>query len=355
MSSPPSSPPDSPPDSPVMAPAKPPATQPWIEKYRPRKLDDVAHQEEVISTLKRTISSGNLPHLLLYGPPGTGKTSTILAMARELYGPELMKKRVLELNASNERGIDVIRHKVKEFAQVAVGSRDSVPGFPCPPFKIIILDEADSMTKDAQSALRRTMEQYAKVTRFAIICNYVSRIIEPITSRCAKFRYKPLSADSMTGRLKTIATAEGITLPDETFRALVDLSEGDMRKSITVLQSAQKLRGMDQQLTPADVMEVAGIIPTDRLVDILRAAKCGSFRPVQTCAQELIYSAYPASAILNQLLPILLEDESITDGQKATITRKMADADHKLSEGADEYLQILDVIACIAQTISQPV
>lgn len=224
----------------------------FVSCSRPRKLDDVAHQEEVVQTLRRTLQSGNLPHLLFYGPPGTGKTSTILAMARELYGPDLMKKRVLELNASNERGIDVIRHKVKEFAQIAVGARDSVPGYPCPPFKIIILDEADSMTKDAQSALRRTMEQYTKVTRFAIICNYVSRsalrsrvrhatedvcaasvgvavshsvptlilflpdsIIEPITSRCAKFRYKPLSGESMIGRLRTIAEAEKITLQDE--------------------------------------------------------------------------------------------------------------------------------------------
>ena len=124
-----------------------------MEKYRPKTLDDVAHQEEVVSTLRRTLQTGNLPHLLFYGPPGTGKTSTILAVARELYGPQLMKQRVLELNASNERGIDIVRNKVKQYASLAVGSGSS-PGHLCPPYKIIILDEADSMTNDAQSALR---------------------------------------------------------------------------------------------------------------------------------------------------------------------------------------------------------
>ena len=143
---------------------------PWVEKYRPRGLADVASQEDIVRALANAVRSGNVPHMLFYGPPGTGKTSTVLAMARDLYGPELMKSRVMELNASDERGIAVIREKVKTFAQSSVGASVGVA-----PFKLIVLDEADSLTPDAQAALRRTMETYSKVTRFAILCNYVSR------------------------------------------------------------------------------------------------------------------------------------------------------------------------------------
>merc|ERR1719447_2313707 len=172
-----------------------------------------------------SLESANLPHLLFYGPPGTGKTSTILAVSRELYGPALMKNRVLELNASDERGINVIRHKVKNFARITVGiTKDHDPKYPCPPYKIIILDEADSMTRDAQSALRRTMEKWSQVTRFCLICNYVSRIIAPVTSRCAKFRFQSLPSEHISKKLRAICVAEGITANESTFRALEEVS-----------------------------------------------------------------------------------------------------------------------------------
>lgn len=209
------------------------------------------------------------------------------------------------------------------------------------------------MTKDAQSALRRTMEQYTKVTRFVICCNYVSRIIEPITSRCAKFRYKPLNAESMIGRLRTIAAAEKIELGDETLQELVRISDGDMRKSITVLQSAQKLRGMLAALTPEDVMEVAGVIPPARIAGLLAATKTNAFRHLQTAAQETVYSGFPVDAVLHQLLESVMRDLTIGDVAKAKICVRLAESEHKLIEGADEYLQLLDVLSFMAQTIQQ--
>lgn len=188
-------------------------TQPWSEKYRPSKLEDIADQQHVVQALRKQIISTNLPHLILWGPAGTGKTSTIRAFTLDLYGAELVASRVLELNASHECGIDVIRKKVKRFAQVAVDAGQK------PPYKLIILDEADSLTPDAQSALRRTMEQYSKVTRFVIICNYVSKIIEPIASRCAKFRYKPLTSDvalaRLQGRTRSNNTGSGRNCPKD--------------------------------------------------------------------------------------------------------------------------------------------
>ena len=189
-----------------------------------------------------------LPHMLFYGPPGTGKTSTVLALAKELYGPELIKTRVLELNASDERGISIVREKVKDFARMQLSnpSPSYRAQYPCPPYKIIILDEADSMTQDAQSALRRTMETYSKITRFCLICNYVTRIIDPLASRCSKFRFKSLDQGHAKRRVEEIAEWEGVKLEDGAADTLIKCSEGDLRKAITFLQSAARLVGAVQ-------------------------------------------------------------------------------------------------------------
>ena len=188
---------------------------------RPKSVTEISHQGEVVESLRKSIEKKSMPHLIFYGPPGTGKTSTILACARDLFGADY-KSRVMELNASDERGISVVRNKIKSFARLAVGSSKaaataeggaggSASSHTPPPYKLIVLDEADSMTTDAQSALRRTMETYSKVTRFCIICNYISRLIPPIASRCAKFRFKPLPAEAMVSRLGHIAQQEQVS------------------------------------------------------------------------------------------------------------------------------------------------
>uniref|UniRef100_A0A3B4AUY9 AAA+ ATPase domain-containing protein n=1 Tax=Periophthalmus magnuspinnatus TaxID=409849 RepID=A0A3B4AUY9_9GOBI len=298
---------------------KKPKALPWVEKYRPKCVDDVAFQEEVVAVLKKSLEGADLPNLLFYGPPGTGKTSTILAAARELFGPELYRQRVLELNASDERGIQVVREKVKNFAQLTVaGSRSD--GKPCPPFKIIILDEADSMTAPAQAALRRTMEKESRTTRFCLICNYISRIIEPLTSRCSKFRFKPLANQIQHQRLLDICEKENLKYTNESIEALVRVSEGDLRKAITYLQSAARLN-TDKEITEKAVVEIAG---------------------------NIVDEGYAATQILGQLHEAIIERD-ISDKQKSAITEKTAVVDKCLADGADEYLQMLSLCSVIME------
>merc|ERR1719352_1277836 len=196
---------------------------PWVKKYRPAKIDDIAQQEEVVASLKTSLETGDLPNLLLYGPPGTGKTSVALAICQQFFGNDF-KSRVKEMNASDERGISAIREQVKVFAQLAVGT-----GSDCKyKFRIVILDEADSMTHDAQAALRRIMEEFVQVTRFIIICNYVSKIIEPLHSRCSKFRFKLVSGEFQKQRILHICEMESVQLGPAPLDTLVKLSKGDM-------------------------------------------------------------------------------------------------------------------------------
>ena len=237
--------------------------------------------------------------MLFYGPPGTGKTSTILALARQLFGcafiilclfasstllrPDNFRARVLELNASDERGISIVREKIKNFARQtprAEAIASDGKKYPCPPYKIIILDEADSMTQDAQAALRRIMENYARITRFCLVCNYVTRyvrrlsinissqplarIIEPLASRCSKFRFKPLDTSSASERLEHIAAAEQVPVNPAVMSALISTSSGDLRRAITYLQSAARLSGATEPPTPInvwDIQEIAGVVP----------------------------------------------------------------------------------------------
>eukprot|EP01129_Flabellula_baltica_P009788 TRINITY_DN4058_c0_g1_i1.p1 TRINITY_DN4058_c0_g1~~TRINITY_DN4058_c0_g1_i1.p1 ORF type:complete len:347 (+),score=81.08 TRINITY_DN4058_c0_g1_i1:30-1070(+) len=314
--------------------------KPWVEKYRPKKVSDVVYQTEVVSALQRSIETGNMPHLLFYGPPGTGKTSTILAIARQLYGPDLFKRYVLELNASDERGIGVVREKVKDFAQFTVG-KDPTGRYPCPPYKIIILDEADLMTEDAQNALRRTMEKFTGVTRFCLICNYVSRIIEPITSRCAKFRFKPLNSECITSKLSEIAQLENFELSPDVTEKLVEVSEGDMRKAITLLQSTHRLYGSN--LNYDSIVQISGEVPDDKIQAIFSASQNHNVPQVVSRIESLLADGYCALNILDQCYNKVVQNGFMTDEQKSKAIEKIAEADLALTEGADEFLQLLTV------------
>jgi len=325
--------------------------KPWVEKYRPRKMDDVVYQFEVVEALKRSLETGNLPHLLFYGPPGTGKTSTILAIAYQLFGPDLMSERVLELNASDERGIDVVRDKVKNFAQLAVGK--GVKGeYPCPPFKIVILDEADLMTGDAQNALRRTMEKFSHNTRFCIICNYISRIIEPLTSRCAKFRFKPLIIECIRTKLLDIIQLENIIISDVVLNRLIEVANGDLRKAITYLQSLYGLYGNDPPLETVD--EISGTIPDEKIDTILSNCQQQqtSLTIIKNYVKSIIRDGYSTTQVLDQLYDKIIKSESILDIQKAKIIEIIAESDSSLTQGGDEFLQLLNVFAQILNILS---
>ncbi|CAB3369084.1 Hypothetical predicted protein [Cloeon dipterum] len=313
---------------------------PWVEKYRPKTVEEVVAQPEVVSVLQQVLSKGaDLPNLLLYGPPGTGKTSTIMAAARQLFG-DLYRERVLELNASDERGIQVIREKVKQFAQLAASS-ERPDGKKCPGFKIVILDEADSMTKQAQSALRRTMERESKSTRFCLVCNYVSRIIEPITSRCAKFRFKPLSKEQLIGRLEMIANEEGVTVGDGAIEAVITTSGGDLRRAITCLQSCSRLKNKELPVEKEEVVELMGVVPGNWIHELLEVTATKNYDKVDAFVNNILLEAYSASQIMLQLHDRILDKDDLNDESKAVVCEKIAICMAALERGADEYLQLM--------------
>ncbi|RAO72254.1 uncharacterized protein BHQ10_008266 [Talaromyces amestolkiae] len=351
--------------------------QPWVEKYRPKTLDDVAAQDHTTTVLQRTLQASNLPHMLFYGPPGTGKTSTILALAKSLFGPTLYRTRILELNASDERGINIVREKIKDFARTQLSQPTGLDAayrekYPCPPFKIIILDEADSMTQDAQSALRRTMEQYSRITRFCLVCNYVTRIIEPLASRCSKFRFKALDGASAGDRISDIAAAEGLTLDEGVVETLIRCSEGDLRRAITYLQSAARLVGAtqpvkkdsqdDTEMTDADstpalitvqtVEEIAGVVPEtvlDKLSQAMQPKKMGSaYEAVAAVVSDIVADGWSATQVLTQLYRRIVFNDAIPDIQKNKIVMVFSEMDKRLLDGSDEHLSILDMVLKIS-------
>lgn len=340
---------------------------PWVEKYRPKRLDDVASQDHAVKVLQQNLTLANLPHMLFYGPPGTGKTSTILALAKQLYGPRLYKSRVLELNASDERGISIVREKIKNFARLTISNptQEDLDAYPCPPYKIVILDEADSMTNDAQSALRRTMETYLGITRFCLICNYITRIIDPVASRCSKFRFKPLNNENALLRLELVANAENVPLaPDEKVLAeVLRIADGDLRKAITILQSAAKLHtslnqdngdndmAVDNYIDIASIQEIAGVVSDPVISELLASTASKDRQKLFANVNEVIQEGWSAQQLLDQLHDKYILDDALSAPTKNEISKALFDTDRRLNNGTDEHIQILNLLLRIQSVL----
>lgn len=250
------------------------------------------------------------------------------------------------MNASDERGIKIVRDKVKAFAQRSVGTAKH-DGYISPPFKIIILDEADTMTKDAQGALRRTMETFSDVTRFCLVCNYVSRIIEPLASRCAKMRFAPLDAESMRDRLNVIATAENVTYREEVYKMILHCSKGDMRRAVTLLQSCVNFYGGGGGVMANALEEISGGVPTRLINALWTAVKKKDFDTMVTAVDNIMLEGFPALACLIKIHDDVLADSAMSDAHKAAVCEVIAQADKNLADGADDHLQLHDVSARI--------
>ncbi|KXS09590.1 P-loop containing nucleoside triphosphate hydrolase protein [Gonapodya prolifera JEL478] len=301
---------------------------PWVEKYRPQELDEVISHQNIISTISKFISENRLPHLLFYGPPGTGKTTTILAIARQLYGAK-WKSMVLELNASDDRGIDVVREQIKSFASTrAVFSTG---------FKMIILDEADAMTQAAQAALRRVIESYTRNVRFCIICNYVSKIIPALQSRCTRFRFSPLKLDQIEKRLDFIRDKENINLTPDGKEALLKLSQGDMRRALNILQACHAgYPAIDQTAVytctgdplPADIERILEWMLSEEFSTALE--KIRSLKTDKGIALNDILTG--VHAFLAQL--------ELPPNCRVYLLDRISDVEYKLNSGCTERIQL---------------
>jgi replication factor C small subunit len=308
----------------------------WVEKYRPKKLSEIVGQDEVVIRLKSFVERKSLPNLLFAGPPGVGKTCAALCIAYELFD-EGWRQNLLSLNASDERGIDVIRTKVKDYARTR-----PIGDFP---YKIIYLDESDALTPDAQHALRRTMEMYTHTCRFILAANYSSRIIEPIQSRCAIFRFRRLADKDIAEMLRRIAKAEKLTLTPDAIKAIIYVSEGDMRRAINVLQAASSLK---RRVDEKAVYEVSAAARPEDVRQMLELALDGRFEEARNKLYDLLINQGLAGEdILDQVHKEIF-NLKVPEPVKVKLIDKVGEFDFRLTEGASERIQLEAVLAHFA-------
>ncbi|KYR01475.1 replication factor C subunit [Tieghemostelium lacteum] len=312
---------------------------PWVEKYRPKSLDDLIAHDGIIGTIQKLIDKNSLPHLLFYGPPGTGKTSTIQATARKLYGDQYSRM-VLELNASDDRGIDVVREQIKTFASSMFFFQSSVP------YKLIILDEADAMTNHAQTALRRVIEKYTKTTRFCIICNYVVKIIPALQSRCTKFRFSPLPKAAALKRVTDIAAQEHIDITTDAINSIVTLGEGDMRKCLNVLQSASMSN--HKKIDREAIYRCTGQPSPKDISNILSSLLDDDYSTAFKNISELKkVKGLSLTDIVKELVPAIFK-MNLHNTTLMKLGSALSDIEFNLSNGASDKLQLGSLIGSFA-------
>jgi len=300
----------------------------------------VVGQEEIVRRLKSYVKSRNVPHLLFSGPPGVGKTAAAISMVREFYGDD-WRANFIELNASDERGIDVVRHKVKDFARTApLGDAE---------FKVIFLDEADALTSDAQSALRRTMERYSSICRFILSCNYSSKIIEPIQSRCAVYRFRSLSEEAVAERMNKIAKDEGVQVTKEGMDAIIYVARGDMRKAINALQAASL---MEEEVTGETIYQITATARPEQIKELMETALAGKFTAARGLLDDLLLvqglSGEDVIISIHRQMLSLMDSDDLSATTVVRLMDRIGEIDFRMTEGANERIQLESLLAYFA-------
>ena len=307
----------------------------WAEKYRPQSLDEIINQKDIVSRLKTFVIEKNLPHLMFVGPAGVGKTTSILALAKDLYGPSY-RNFILELNASDERGIGIIREKVKNFARTAAMA-SSVS------FKILIMDEADHLTSDAQHALRRTMEIYTKTCRFCLLGNYSENIIDPIQSRCSVFRFSPLEEPDLKAYIQVIADKENLDIVDEGLDAIYQASKGDVRKAINLLQAAA---ANGKLIDDVSIYNLLGNVSPEKVKEMLEVALDGKFLESRELLRELLIDQGLAQDdIIRNIYREIMRHSTLSEQMKVKLSDTIGEVDYRLTQGSRAEIQLSTLLA----------